>query len=104
MMTDRQKIRPPMHERVSEDEPTTRILSLDAASLGSRFTQTTVRVSDAHVEAPVKPRPSAPLHRGLRVADRFLLEELLGRGGMGEVWRAEHLDLGTRVAIKFLTP
>ncbi len=33
---------------------------------------------------------------------RYALEALVGRGGMGEVWRARHLALQTRVAIKFL--
>jgi len=36
------------------------------------------------------------------VGDRYHLEALIGRGGMGEVWRARHLVLKTRVAIKFL--
>ncbi len=36
------------------------------------------------------------------VGDRYLLEALIGRGGMGEVWRARHLALKTCVAIKFL--
>jgi serine/threonine protein kinase len=42
------------------------------------------------------------LIRGDRVNDRYELEELLGRGGMGEVWRARHLALNSPVAIKFL--
>jgi serine/threonine-protein kinase len=40
--------------------------------------------------------------RGDRLSDRYELEELLGRGGMGEVWRARHLALNSAVAIKFL--
>ena len=30
------------------------------------------------------------------------LEQLLGKGGMGAVWRATHLTLGTPVAVKFM--
>jgi eukaryotic-like serine/threonine-protein kinase len=35
-------------------------------------------------------------------AQKFLIERLLGRGGMGEVWQAKHLELDTSVAIKLL--
>jgi serine/threonine-protein kinase len=38
------------------------------------------------------------------VAKRFRLISLLGRGGMGEVWRAEQLDLKAHVAVKILNP
>src|SRR5919106_3616320 len=35
-----------------------------------------------------------------RVADRYVLKEVLGRGGMGVVWRADDTILRRRVAIK----
>lgn len=43
--------------------------------------------------------PSPPILNG-----RFLALQPLGRGGMAEVWLAEALDLGERVAVKLLAP
>jgi serine/threonine-protein kinase len=37
---------------------------------------------------------------GMLIGERYRLEQLLGRGGQGSVWRAHHLTLGVPVALK----
>ncbi len=39
----------------------------------------------------------------MAVGNRYRVERLLGRGGLGEVWEATDRTLGRRVAIKFVT-
>jgi len=41
---------------------------------------------------------------GQIIAGRYRLTSKLGQGGMGSVWRAEHLALGSEVAIKLIDP
>ncbi len=42
--------------------------------------------------------------QGKILANRFRLEEQLGKGGMGSVWIAEHLTLRSKVAVKLMDP
>ncbi len=55
--------------------------------------------------------PPAPPHKsshdpviGTTVAGRFLIEELVGQGGMGKVYKARHLALEKAVCLKMLKP
>jgi hypothetical protein len=42
--------------------------------------------------------------QGRILANRFRLEQQLGKGGMGSVWLAEHLTLRSNVAVKLMDP
>src|SRR4051812_43254771 len=41
---------------------------------------------------------------GLIIGGKYQLEQEIGRGSMGAVFRAVHLSLGQRVAIKLISP
>lgn len=43
-------------------------------------------------------------NKGRVLADRYRLEERLGEGGFGSIWRAEHLVLAAPVAVKLIDP
>lgn len=55
---------------------------------------------------------SSPAHEALReesyegrvVGGKYRVGHLVGSGGMGTVWSGQHMQLGTRVAIKFIRP
>src|SRR5258708_25167408 len=39
---------------------------------------------------------------GLRISETIRLDRMVGEGGMGQIWEAEHLLLHRRVAVKCL--
>jgi serine/threonine-protein kinase len=47
---------------------------------------------------------ASPVQEGDLVAGKYCVERVLGQGGMGVVVAATHLQLGQRVAVKFLLP
>jgi eukaryotic-like serine/threonine-protein kinase len=52
--------------------------------------------------APIYPIAQHP--GGGLIAEKYELIELLGEGGMGQIWRARHVPLDAQVAIKLLRP
>ena len=47
---------------------------------------------------------SLPDFQGTTIAGRYLVERLIGQGGMGSVWAGRHVTLDQLVAIKFVHP
>ena len=74
-----------------------------SSPLGRRYAARGVVVTD-----PDENRDRAHAARealvGKTIAGRYILRGLLGHGGMGAVYEAEHVGLGKRAAIKFVDP
>jgi predicted Ser/Thr protein kinase len=78
---------------------------LAQAGAGVATTETGPELSDRQTGASVEVAPlgAARFPPGHMFASRFRVVSLLGRGAMGEVYRAEDLKLGQPVALKLLS-
>src|ERR1700733_4744861 len=72
-------------------------------SAAVRAEQETVASSpQSQSQTPSQSSQPGVFERGARIGDRYEIEDKLGAGGMGEVYRALDLELGRAIAIKII--
>ena len=81
-------------------DPTPSTLELAPPALGKSDQQTPPQASPRRPPPPKKEATHLP--PGTVLMERYRIVSLIGRGGMGEVYRADDLKLAQSVALKFL--
>jgi tRNA A-37 threonylcarbamoyl transferase component Bud32 len=92
----------------NEHEPAEELLPEDVASAAPQATLRRPKAPESlpiPLTVPLEPTPSPPVsdpYLGKIVADRYLVERLLGLGSMGIVYRCRHTVLDKTVALKII--
>ena len=89
-----------------QDRSAPRLLTVPNAALAAgeqgAETQMTMDPVTLHAGAPVSSRQRIDVYLGKTLEGRYVVESLLGEGGMGFVYRGRHKLIDKRVAIKIL--
>ena len=71
---------------------------------GPTIERSNAALADAVLDPAAADTEAEPDLIGIEVDDRYRVIELIGEGGMGKVYLAEHVEIGKRVALKVLHP